>query len=468
MKNKKRKTMKTITKLIVLLLALFIFTIPALAQKNKKESLDSPCINSTATIDVSSLESILLRTAEILDNPDEFWKNDGAYDLAKKWHDINKISIDTLNYYNSWIEHLEEINNLTEVQKQSHSSFKLMNEIIQKKEVFDEYALPHICSFLPKNDVNLNTTVYLTGHTLAWAFMTHSEIVINVLHSHYKGRSANDFMNIAVHEAFHIGYGKNRSYRKEIELENLSMYNILDSFHNEGMATYVGYKAQDFFPAHDEKDYIMLEDTNEVKRLMKLLNDFLQKAKTLSDDELWSKAWEIGTTQRAYYVVGSFMAKTIDEKSGRRSLIETIENGPMSFISIYNKLVNPELQMYEFKLPNTLSDYQSLKQAVLNNDLKSFNDLKKKMIESNKQANLEGKINSLGYNMLHRSEDEWAIRVFSLNVEFFPESANAYDSLGEAYLKNGDTELAIKNYRKSLELNPENTNAKEILEELEK
>ena len=80
----------------------------------------------------------------------------------------------------------------------------------------------------------------------------------------------------------------------------------------------------------------------------------------------------------------------------------------------------------------------------------------------------ENDFNSLGYNLIARGKIEAAIKVFKMNVEMNPKSANAYDSLGEAYMKNGDTELAIKNYKKSLELNPDNSNALEMLKKLGK
>lgn len=313
-----------------------------------KEYLNSPCFTSKMALDVSSLESVLLKTDEILANPDKFWETDGAYNLAKKWHDINKISVDTLDYYSTWIEHLEEINDLTEVQRLNHSSFRLMKEIMDRKGIFDERALQHICSFLPENDVNLNTTVYLTGHTLAWAFMTHSNVVINVLHSHYRDKNADYFMNTIVHEVFHIGYGKNRAFRTEKELENSGIYDILDTFHNEGMAVYTAYKAQKFFPAPYEEDYVLLENPQEVQGLLKLLNGFFSEAKSLSEDELRTQSWDIGIMKRGYYVVGAFMAKTIDEQLGREALIETIKKGPLSFVSTYNQLVDPEMQVYEF------------------------------------------------------------------------------------------------------------------------
>jgi tetratricopeptide (TPR) repeat protein len=63
-----------------------------------------------------------------------------------------------------------------------------------------------------------------------------------------------------------------------------------------------------------------------------------------------------------------------------------------------------------------------------------------------------------------RFED--AIRLFSLNVELFPQSANAYDSLGEAYMRNGQRALAIENYQRSLALDPGNANAERMLAQL--
>jgi CubicO group peptidase (beta-lactamase class C family) len=55
---------------------------------------------------------------------------------------------------------------------------------------------------------------------------------------------------------------------------------------------------------------------------------------------------------------------------------------------------------------------------------------------------------------------------FELNVELYPEDANAYDSLGEGYMAAGRNELAIANYRKSLSLDPKNENAVAMLKKL--
>jgi hypothetical protein len=78
----------------------------------------------------------------------------------------------------------------------------------------------------------------------------------------------------------------------------------------------------------------------------------------------------------------------------------------------------------------------------------------------------EFNLNSLGYFLLGSGKHAEAIAVFSLAVEAFPESGNAYDSLAEAYATAGDGPRAIVNYERSLELNPENENARTKLREL--
>jgi CubicO group peptidase (beta-lactamase class C family) len=80
----------------------------------------------------------------------------------------------------------------------------------------------------------------------------------------------------------------------------------------------------------------------------------------------------------------------------------------------------------------------------------------------------EPELNTLGYTLLQTGRAADAIEVFKLNVEMFPQSANAYDSLGEGYAVAGNKELALINYRKSLELDPTNANAREFIQRLEK
>jgi Tetratricopeptide repeat len=96
--------------------------------------------------------------------------------------------------------------------------------------------------------------------------------------------------------------------------------------------------------------------------------------------------------------------------------------------------------------------------------LDAYRKIKKEQPDN--AAVTEGRINSFGYGFMRAKKLPEAIAYFKLNVEFYPNSWNVYDSLAEAYMTNGDKELAIANYKKSLELNPGNTNATEMLKKL--
>ena len=69
-------------------------------------------------------------------------------------------------------------------------------------------------------------------------------------------------------------------------------------------------------------------------------------------------------------------------------------------------------------------------------------------------VNVEGPMNSLGYELLAASRLDAAVTVFELNAEAHPRSANVYDSLGDGYRAKGDRDAAIAAYRKALEVDP--------------
>ncbi|MEN8144469.1 MAG: c-type cytochrome [Gemmatimonadota bacterium] len=74
-------------------------------------------------------------------------------------------------------------------------------------------------------------------------------------------------------------------------------------------------------------------------------------------------------------------------------------------------------------------------------------------------------LNALGYQHLG-SQPDAALRVFVLNSELNPESANVWDSLAEGYMTVGDNDRAIEFYEKTLAMNPNNDGARERLAEL--
>jgi CubicO group peptidase (beta-lactamase class C family) len=108
-----------------------------------------------------------------------------------------------------------------------------------------------------------------------------------------------------------------------------------------------------------------------------------------------------------------------------------------------------------------------LKSFVDNGPEKALAEYKKVRAASPEKRLDEGRINSLGYDLLRAKKVDEAIAVFKLNTEDFPASSNTWDSLAEGYMVRGDKKLAVENYKKSLELDPNNKNAAEYIKKLE-
>ncbi|MFT5167030.1 MAG: CubicO group peptidase (beta-lactamase class C family) [Saprospiraceae bacterium] len=107
--------------------------------------------------------------------------------------------------------------------------------------------------------------------------------------------------------------------------------------------------------------------------------------------------------------------------------------------------------VFEFIKINELASAQMLPSYLTNELGKKFDD--------------HSVLNSYGYRILKKeNEPGWAMELFKLNVQLFPEDGNLWDSLGEAYLKYGEKEQAIRSYTKAVELG--NKDSQKTLTEL--
>lgn len=78
----------------------------------------------------------------------------------------------------------------------------------------------------------------------------------------------------------------------------------------------------------------------------------------------------------------------------------------------------------------------------------------------------EAEFNKAGYQLLGSGQTQEAIFVFQMVTEYFPDSANAWDSLAEGFLKAGDKAKATELYNKAIKMDPNGPvgrNAKEML-----
>jgi len=80
----------------------------------------------------------------------------------------------------------------------------------------------------------------------------------------------------------------------------------------------------------------------------------------------------------------------------------------------------------------------------------------------------EGELNSVGYLLQKQGKLAEGLKLFELNANLYPESANVFFYLGEGYYKAGDNKNAVLYLERALELNKDVPRIKEILKVLYK
>jgi len=79
----------------------------------------------------------------------------------------------------------------------------------------------------------------------------------------------------------------------------------------------------------------------------------------------------------------------------------------------------------------------------------------------------ENRLNRYAFDFL-TDNPAFSIKLFTINTDLYPDSANTWDSLALAYRNTGDKEKAIEHYRNALKRDPEFASALKALGELEK
>ncbi|MFI5155336.1 MAG: alpha/beta hydrolase-fold protein [Chitinophagales bacterium] len=79
----------------------------------------------------------------------------------------------------------------------------------------------------------------------------------------------------------------------------------------------------------------------------------------------------------------------------------------------------------------------------------------------------ESILNGFGYQALNNKSYDLAIRFFQMNIDYYPNSSNVYDSMGEAWMNKGDNKKAIEYYKHSIQLNPSNKSAVEMINKMQ-
>ena len=419
----------------------------------------------TLNLDFTSFETMYHHPEVVLADPDSFIANNKAWQLIMGWHKNNRVP----EKRELFLAGLTKLAAMTPAERKKLPEYKIYLEIKSKAAEFPQIALKHVKSFLPPNSEikGKKSVIYFTAFSVPYSMMTNGNMVIDLSRERWNDGGANSILNMSVHEFFHVGYGYNRYFRQEDGFADSLQNRIVDALQNEGIATLVSYNIRNIYPATHE-DYLMFENEESLINKFKMLQNIFDNGTVLSDEGLFKLAWNDGVVKRAYYVSGLYMANTIDKRLGRKALVQTIKEGPISFIDTYNRVADENLKINRFPGPDPESIPVKLKKLALEGNGDAMNKIAERIKENSAQpAYTENEFNMLGYRIMKAYKDpEAAALIFQCGIRAFPRSANLFDSLGEAWLQCGDEDKALRYYKKSLELNPNNKNAKTMIKKI--
>ena len=406
------------------------------------------CAQWGIAFDSSSVNRIYTNPESILENPAYFWQEDAAYGLVAlaPWYRESEIPP------SGWIRDIEMVQSVPSQNRGTERAMAGSVEIMGHADLYCGNALPVITSVLPQ-DADLETTVYLTTYNDPEAFAFRSNIVMDTGSRSHFGKTSK-FFNILSHEIFHVGYFNHQPFQTELWPEDYTLHVVLVTLQNDGIAVFLQKDLSDLYPAPMEIDLLLLESKVAVRYLMTRVNHLLQDVDTLDEDESMAHAFS-GLNQRALYVVGAHMARTIDEKLGREALAETVSRGPRSFIRVYNSVAEEGMDVHEIEDPVLLVPFQVLRKSAVEKDYVELERVLGGLRE-------EGNMNSGGIEFEHlmstglvlqsQEQHDLAIEVFGLMVLLFPDHPSSHIYLGDVYAEMGWVKEAQEAYRRAQEL----------------
>jgi len=422
---------------------------------------DDTCTVSRIILDASSAERIYLHPEKILEDIEGFWQNDRAYWLTSLWH--KDVGYPAPPF--GWDLMLMKIAKRSPAEREQARGLTLARDCIDRADQFSAYVIPYICSFLPRTDLDISSTIYLTAAIVPHAFQKNFDVVINL---EAINGGPDEVFNTLIHELFHVGYYRNQPLWTETLLDDETQHDFIYSLQNEGMATYVAYLANSDYPS-PTKDYTMLEDSTKVQRAIASINSLYNEVLTEPEEAFRKSLHETGVNKRALYIAGAHMARTIDQKLGRATLVRTISVGPRDYISTYNGIASADERIREFDIPQELTKFQRLHRSVVDRDYATtrgiIDEIRTGLADIEKP---HGHIlQAAGQLTLHRNQFNLAVEIFRLYSEIRPDHPNPFAGLMEAYYSLGDLEETAIYCRKVLDLAPGNARARQILTAIE-
>ncbi|WP_321515130.1 DUF5700 domain-containing putative Zn-dependent protease [Marinifilum fragile] len=232
-----------------------------------------------------------------------------------------------------------------EKEKLNLDRFKRNLKIAKEQVLQDDFIHEQCKEFLPAEFQFTGSLFFTYGYDLGVVYGKNASI--NLAHSHYLNQPG-EIRYYMLHELHHAGFFE--CSNKPMPHLDLKKYSdavdlITLATQLEGVATYVPLKVRLKENAmNSDADYVCLNDSLVMQNLEKeyfqiYYHFFNQPGKDFKDSD-WKLIACLSNGKRLWYRVGALMAKTIDEKLGRKELVNLINEDPKAFINCYLSLKN--------------------------------------------------------------------------------------------------------------------------------
>ena len=194
--------------------------------------------------------------------------------------------------------------------------------------------------YLPE-DFSFSGSLFMTiGYDLGVAYGNNSSL--NLAHPYYI-QNMQELKFYAIHELHHAGFVMLKNgFMPSLNISTYGeMANVIEYFtHVEGMGTFAPLEIRSEENSLDiDGDYIALQDSElmvELEReFFEIFFHFKNNPDELITDADWEKLYILADGKRLWYIVGAYMAKTMDIKLGREKLVSLIAKPSVEFINAY-------------------------------------------------------------------------------------------------------------------------------------
>lgn len=342
--------------LLILVLGYFLFPKAALPEMVSEDM----CSQYRISFDTTSIETIYLQPETILADPEKFLQQDNAYLMLAQ----HRSRVNDPFPYQAWVKDIERLAAQSEENRLQKTPYRLYQQIMTYQQAFCQEIADNILTSLPEG-TELDVTVYLTAHEgSAPAFTQPGEITFSLSHPLltnsapvHEATGLSAFFNLALHEFFHIGFANTSEHPTTEQLmENEIVVDVLHVLQNEGMASYLSNKLSSQYPTPFEWFIYLLDREMVVHFYLNRINDILldgSPAPPLGEEynNLYRRIARVGYRWKGLYIVGGYMAMTIENELGHEALVQTIEDGFYSFAETYNYLVDEDMQIRWNEVP---------------------------------------------------------------------------------------------------------------------